>query len=386
MKRRANFRVVEFTNRTGNVSFRVTGTQQDGTRVRENYITREEATGRKQELEIAEMNLVPSTRLKQTKLSAEQIDDAEWAFKELAGRPMKTAIRFFLENYKEPVTRMPIEQAFEEFLRFKQSKNRRPDTIRNLRQRIGFLCARAEGKLVSDIQPEQLEEIISRPDISAQNAVNDRLAFSAFFAWAEERGYCATNPIAKVGLIQVDREEPVVLSNQQAQSLLDAAWNYKDGRLVPYVVLALFAAIRPTELGRLSWKEVDLEAKTVTIGPKIAKMRARRIVELSDNVVEWLIPHAGKTPIKGTNWRRDFDKVKELAGIKEWTQDAPRHTAISNHMARHEHEGKTATWAGNSPDVCQRDYRGLVKRRDAEVFWSLAPSSSEGKVVALPSV
>jgi hypothetical protein len=48
-----------------------------------------------------------------------------------------------------------------------------------------------------------------------------------------------------------------------------------------------------------------------------------------------------------------------------------RHTAISMHLAKHEHEGKTAAWAGNSPDIIQRHYKGLVKAKDAEAFWCL---------------
>jgi hypothetical protein len=84
--------------------------------------------------------------------------------------------------------------------------------------------------------------------------------------------------------------------------------------------------------------------------------------------------------MRGVNWRRDFDAVKRAAGwgsekkkLTPWTQDIMRHTAISNHLAYFQHEGKTAAWAGNSPDIIQRHYKGLVKQADAVAFWGIAP-------------
>jgi integrase len=187
-----------------------------------------------------------------------------------------------------------------------------------------------------------------------------------------EQGYCGSNPAnleKRNGRRTADEREPEVLSLASVRKLLEAAQGYREGKLVPYVVLGLFCAIRPTELARLSWKEIDLEAKTVTIGAKMAKMRARRIVEVSDNAVTWLA-----LPIKGPNWRKDFTEVRTLAGIKHWTQDVLRHTGISHHLSQHQHEGRTAVWAGNSPDVIQRHYRGLVKRAESAEFWALTPA------------
>ena len=77
--------------------------------------------------------------------------------------------------------------------------------------------------------------------------------------------------------------------------------------------------------------------------------------------------------------------MKAGAGISEWTQDIMRHTAISNHLAFHEHEGRTASRAGNSPDIVQRHYKGLIKRQDAEAFWSISPVDASEKIVTLPA-
>jgi hypothetical protein len=63
-----------------------------------------------------------------------------------------------------------------------------------------------------------------------------------------------------------------------------------------------------------------------------------------------------------------------------------RHTGISHHLAQHQHEGKTATWAGNSPDVIQKHYKGLVKAKDAKEFWAIAPKAAKpakGKIIPM---
>jgi len=146
-------------------------------------------------------------------------------------------------------------------------------------------------------------------------------------------------------------------------------------------------------------------------------MRQRRIVDmacltekgkrsketlLSANLIAWLKPYAtDKSPFCGANWRRDFDAVKLAAGfgnpsckpaeeetevekqkrlaLKPWTSDILRHTGISNHLAYFQHEGKTAAWAGNSPDIIQRHYKGLVKQPDAKEFWTIKPESINAK-------
>jgi integrase len=146
------------------------------------------------------------------------------------------------------------------------------------------------------------------------------------------------------------------------------------------------------ELKRLEWSAIDLDEKLIRVSGKVAKLRGRRNVEMSDNLVGILKPFKGK-PIKPANHLKDFRRVKELCGwdgkkeiecvvkqldgttqkmkLRPWPQDIMRHTAISMHLAKHEHEGKTAAWAGNSPDIIQRHYKGLVKAKDAEAFWCL---------------
>lgn len=344
---------------------------------------------------------------------------------------MTLAIRFFKENYREPLRKITVGEAYPLFLTDKKNSGLRDASLQALKTRVGFLVKKFSGKLVSDLLPTHIAEAAAQPGVTDSTREDNRRSFSSFLSWSMEKQYCITNPAKKTvrrrGRGTRDDVEPAILNLDEVRRFLAVTADYKNGKLIPYVTLALFAAIRPTELARLNWDNIDLQAGTITIGAKMAKMRQRRIVDLASlteqvekivpckkgkrtkkikatlttiNLIDWLKPHADdKTPFCGANWRKDFDAVKLAAGfgnpehkpagdetaeamqqrlaLKPWTPDILRHTGISNHLAFFQHEGKTAAWAGNSPDIIQRHYKGLVKQPDAKEFWKLTPQSKQ---------
>jgi integrase len=397
--------VIPFKNAGGSDAWRLSGMYK-GKQLRANFKTEAEAPAKKDELLNELANVATTVVRRPTRLTEEQIKDAELAVESMGKRPLMVAVRYFLENYRDPVNKITVKDAYAKFIAEKKLNNLRADSVRNLEVRVGFLKKEHPDKLVSDVLPEHLKDLVFTSDRSAVTSDNVRRALSSFFTWATEHKFCATNPMLAIKPVKTERDEPETLTVAQARSLIENAATFKNGITLPYFALGLFAGIRPTELARITWDNIDLEAGTITIGAKIAKMRQRRIVDmvcvtqkdrerkehtLPANLLAWLMPHAvKKTPIRGANWRKDFDAVKEAAGwgtksdekpnLKPWTQDMMRHTAISNHLAYFQHEGKTATWAGNSPDIIQRHYKGLVKQSEAVEFWGILPDAK--KVVA----
>lgn len=410
-KGRGVFRIVEFLNPSGNVAFRATGWTLDGQRVRENFKTHAEATARMQELEIQAANLHGAARPVLTRLTPNRAAEAEAAFARLdkLGRgSLVDAVEFYAANYREPITQATIANAFAKFIAEREAANLRPDSLRSLRDMNRELLTRHGQRMVADITADTLRPLIFKPSRKPVSADGYRRATNAFFAWAEEQGFCAENPAAKIKPVKSERLDPQILTPAQTRRLLAAAADYKGGVLIPYVALGVFAGLRPTELARLDWSRIDLQERTITLGADIAKMRAKRIVSLTDNLVTWLLPHAvAQRSIVGPNWRRDFRAVKAAAGFgnpnaepkgKEasvkkqarqallpWTQDIMRHSAISYHLARCQHEGQTATWAGNSPTIIQKHYKGLVKQTAADEFWSITPETVTREIVEFPS-
>ena len=401
MKNRERFRIVEFENRGGSKSYRVTGFKADGSRVRKNFDAYDQAVTEKSRLELEANNLSVERIPQTTSLTEKQLRDAEAAFSLLEDKALLPAVRFYLENYREPVRQISLSEAFNQFIADKEAANCRPLTIQNLRARIGRFSKRYGRKPVSAISADLIRDHIFTPGLKPSTKDNNRRAMSSFFSWAEKRGYCKPSPMREIGTIHVDREEPEVLTRKSIQKLLSATASVRKGALVPAVTIGLFAAIRPNEIAGLDWANIDLEEKLITISSGTAKMRQRRLVEISDNLAAWLRPHASESgPVLPQNSRRDFDTIKAIAGYAftksrvnvhtvedafpeldwenlperpTWTPDVLRHTAISYHLAQHQHEGKTAAWAGNSPDIIQKHYKGLVKPKDSTWFWKLTP-------------
>jgi site-specific recombinase XerD len=382
--KREQFRLSHFTNPSGQIVWRVSGTKKDGTRVRENFKTELEATTRKQELETEDLNFKP-VPFRQTRLTPEQILDAERAIDELRGRAsLMSAARFYNDNYQDPLKPARLTDAVETFKAEKQAEKVRPDTFNNLRFRLGaFLENMPAEKPVHEIMPEQIHAFLHRINgkpRAKRTIKNDRLVLSNFFNWAMSRKLCVKNPMESVAKVRAGSKMPGVFSLAQVRKLLDAASMHEDGKCLPYFALGLFCGLRPNETERLTWDKIDLADKIVTIDAATAKVTTdghcnERYVSISDNAVKWLKPFELSKPALSID-RKDFEAIKALAGIEKWPMDVLRHTAISNYQAHNQHEGLTAEWAGNSVAVVKKRYRRAIKPADAASFWAIAPDGT----------
>jgi site-specific recombinase XerC len=403
MSKKERFYIKTFTNPSGAKCYRVQGRMPDGKMIRKNFGVYDEALAAKQAFEVQALNLENTIRLVNTRLTPGQMSEAEAAFRVLdkaAARdqrfkdlPLLQILDFGLKNYRDPSCEAVVSDAVQEFMEAKEKENHRPRTISNLRSRLNPILAQVGDKLVSQITFQDLHAIVYEEGLHGLTQRNRLSVAKGFFSWCLRKGYCADNPANAVNLPAYDEEEPEILSLPEVVSLLKAASEFKRGKLVPYVAIGLFAALRPAELGRITWNRISLESQLIRLGGKIAKKRQRRNVELSSNLIQWLRPHVGRD-IVPPNWRRDFDAIRRIAGfrgsvdkrqiderLKPWPTDVIRHTSISAHFALHEHEGKTARWAGNTPDVVHTHYKGLTTMEEAGAFWSLSPDNLGAVVI-----
>ena len=167
MQTKARFRIVEFTNRGGSQSFRVTGCTTNGTQIRKNFSTMAEATVCQQGLESEFLGLPKQDgELVSTRLNKQQIAEAELGVHLLGGKPLLPAIRYYLENYREPSIRVALAEALNQFLESKKANNSRPDTIRSLEYKVGSFVAKHAEKGVCDVSPTDISAEIHRAGLS----------------------------------------------------------------------------------------------------------------------------------------------------------------------------------------------------------------------------
>ena len=106
-----------------------------------------------------------------------------------------------------------------------------------------------------------------------------------------------------------------------------------------------------------------------------AKTSRRRLIPISPNLAEWLKPLAlpsGSLFEKSRPEERVHAYAKSI-GVK-WKQNGLRHSFISYRVAQTQDLAKVALEAGNSPAICERNYRELVTAESAAKWFSVVPA------------
>jgi integrase len=400
------FNLQEFNNRGGSRAWRVTGTKRDGSRVRENYRDERSAQCRKIELEAEYHALHADTDLRATKLTHEQIRLCEVAVIKLGEdwQRLLDAVDHWQKNGKQAaVVESPrIDAAVEQFKGWLDKADFRDATKSNLRLRVGMFSNSIGNLRVSDITPDTIYAYLEKRTngergVTVASSDNDRRALSKFFGWCQQRPrqWIRQNPARKETREKKRRsgKTPVVMSVDECKALLRAAEGFKDGRLVPYVCVCLFAGLRPFEAARLTWDQVNFKDGEIILKAEQTKTGRGRIFKIVPEVpgggpktlLRWLRACEGKEFFP-SNWRRDFDEVKALAGFtgrkggdekgKPWPEDVMRHTAISHYFRLTGSYGRAAEQFGNSEAIIKAHYQSVVglSSKDTEKFYEIKPT------------
>jgi integrase len=133
----------------------------------------------------------------------------------------------------------------------------------------------------------------------------------------------------------------------------------------------------------LDWKEVDLSSSLIEVTASKAKSARRRFVKIQPNLAKWLQPRA---QLSGTvtpfAYRVLLESARKAAGIEQWPQNALRHGFASYHLAQFNNAALLALELGHTnSNLVFQHYRQLVKPKQAERYWKIAPAPAGKKVV-----
>ena len=199
------------------------------------------------------------------------------------------------------------------------------------------------------------------------------------FNFALGRGYCAGNPAEQsakakeiqsaVGFLQLIK--------------LRGFWKARPRELLPYIAIGAFAGLRRAELERLDWQEVDLKSGLIEVTASKAKSARRRFVKIQPNLAKWLQPYAQLSGnVTPPGYRVLLESAREAAGIEQWPQNALRHSfAILSPGAVQRCCSAGARTRHTRTATVFQHYRQLVKPKQAERYWKIAPAVVGKKVV-----
>ncbi len=378
-KRSQQFQITDFRNRAGSISFRVAGYQRNGTRIRENFADENSARCRQVELEAEYLQEPTETKVQATKLSQDQLRRAEMAMTELGDdweRILDAVYLWKRTGAKSLPGESPrLDEAVDKYLEWLAASDLREATKRHWHIRMTMFKNSVPNMPLSEMTPDDIWTFLDSRKSTPGTKDTDRRAVSRFFSFCIERPrrWINFNPCHSVKIKQAQNGHPAILLLTECKAILHAAESYKDGLLAPYVAVCLFGGLRPTEAARLDWAQVNLDDGEILLTQDQTKTKKSRVVKICPTLGAWLKAYKGK-PFYPLNWRKEFIAVKASAGLKTWTPDVMRHTAISHYFRKCGSYGFTAEQFGNSETIIKNHYQGRVSSEETKAFYRLMPS------------
>lgn len=223
--------------------------------------------------------------------------------------------------------------------------------------------------------------VLEKVFLSPSQRRHARAILSGVFTVAWKKGWCAHNPVRLVDVPRVTEREIVPLRIEEVRRLLRTAEREEFSPCAAGVAMMLYGGIRPYEVRRLTWGDVDWEEGEVRIRPRQSKTGGGRQVPLSRSVLAWLrsyYPQGAEREsvfICPPDWNRRWRALRSAAGFQTWRQDVLRHTFASYHAKMFHDWGRLQAAMGHRDGtLLQTRYVHTQGIRGCEVraFWELA--------------
>ena len=258
-------------------------------------------------------------------------------------------------------------------------KDRRTRTVYDFRyftRRFMKRCPGLGKRRVRSITPQECAGYIEQAFDTPRQRQKARLILSGVFGTAVKRGWCDSNPVARVEAPRVVEQQMPILSPQEIEQITATAEEYQGGSCAAAVGMMLYAGIRPHEVTRLSWEQVDLQERAIYILPRHSKTGGARRVTVHRPLMRILRAHkrAVGEMICPPNWLKHWRGLRRAAGwdspARRWPQDALRHTFASYHLSHFRSFAELQLEIGHRDATLLRtryvDQRGV---RNAKRFW-----------------
>jgi integrase len=298
MKHTTPFVISEFTNPSGAIVFQLYA-RLDGKRFRKNFPTRAEAEAERQVQEVQWLQRETGIRTAATRLTDEQLHEAESVFRRIAGhtQPLSFYVEFALANYRAPVTQKLLTEAVTEFLVIKDHELEQDvlsePYLTRVKRDLKRLQKHFPGATVAELTGARLLGYFEARRAAHKTFNNRRGVVSAFLKFALQRDWIADNPLAKIPARRLRRRRGCATTFSAAQAAgLMACVEEQYPTAVPFFALCLFGGIRPClrtgEILRLQPVHVKLDANLIHIDGEVSKVREPRNVTIQPNLAAWL--------------------------------------------------------------------------------------------------
>lgn len=146
-----------------------------------------------------------------------------------------------------------------------------------------------KAKLVEELTPKKIADFQTQAvKVMSKRSVTKRTrVLSAFLNWCVRQQRIEQNPLGKIRHIPDRPEAPLrAMEDEEVKKLLEVS----PPDVATCWIILLDTALRKGELAQLTWKDLDLDRRTLTVRPATTKTHRSRTIPLTKRVVELLRP------------------------------------------------------------------------------------------------
>jgi integrase len=376
---------------TAGIRFQTDLGKQGGKYVRRSFKTLNEARecARKRELELDSYGIAAKN------LSDPQRIDALEALEMLEefNVNLRAAANYYAKHHKKVDHRNGVGHLIARYLKEQaqrvESGTLRPRTLQDTTDRLKPLREHLGHLAIDAVEADDIKELLA--GYKPQNAANYKRYISMFFRWAVKKDLVPGNPVEKLDAIKLEDEAPEIYEPKQVAAILAACTEITRGKeprteMLPYFALAFFGGIRPYEILRMDWKDINLDEGVIHVRAAVSKTKKARFLEMPKNLRQWLASCPDRDglvfPWSETSLQRWRAQTYKTAGVPS-IQDGARHSMATYYLALHTIE-ETTELLGHSDKVLFRHYKGLVKGRKtkAREYFAITPTQG-AKIIPL---
>jgi len=237
-------------------------------------------------------------------------------------------------------------------------------------------------------QPELTSCLEASTRGGARRFNNLRCTLNALF------GFCQ-----KEGILPRDRMHEAALVEKKNEGLIESIAVYTPDEmrvilanlgedLLPWAVLGGFAGLRVSEIHRLRWENIRLDAGVIALDKSLTKTKRRRVIPIGESLCAWIelitdqkkktgllydMPYKTYEDHLHKGWRKMVDKRGKPLVPKRG--NAFRHSYGTYRFSILQDEYKVSAEMGNSPAQLRQHYAELCLPADAKAWFAITPES-----------
>ena len=282
---------------------------------------------------------------------------------------MDEVVKYYAQNHGLLPT-ISVENVVKGFLAVKMKSGISERYRQSLQQHLNKFCGTFGHKNISTIVTEDVDTyLLAFSDMRTR--FNHRVSLRSLFKWAKGQNYITQSVADNTEVPKFKVKTPELFSPDELKKLLAVA----DERSLPMLIAGAYSGVRMSEIQRLRWTDVNWDEKAFVLSAEITKTNRKRLAYFPDSVVPILKNLAVLARLRNCEkFMQDtsvehLNRLSKAAGVP-WKRNGLRKTYISCRIALTRNAAEIAEQCGNSPNVVQHSYKGLVTKSEAENWFN----------------